>query len=186
MKINVGVSNRHCHLTEETFKQLFGDVEITKRNDLNQIGEFASDFTVTIKTEKSTIENVRVLGPFRPYNQVEVSLTDAYKLGVKLPVRASGNLDNSGTITLIGTEGPVTLNNALIVAERHIHMTPSIASELGLTNGQKVNVKIDGEKQGTIEVFTKISDNAYFELHLDTDDANAFMLKSGDSVELIF
>lgn len=185
MKVTVGVSARHAHLTKETFNKLFGDVEFSKRNDLNQIGEFASDYTVTLKTEKSEINNVRVLGPFRNYDQIEISLTDAYKLGVKPPVRRSGVLEDSGSITLVGSVGEVILENGLIIAERHVHMNKEKAQELNLQDKDEVTLKVDGFKAGTMQANVKISDNAYFEIHLDTDDANAFMLKNGDEVELI-
>ncbi len=185
MELNVGVSNRHCHLRRDTFVKLFGDVELTKRNELNQIGEYASDYTVTIKTDKDQIDKVRVLGPNREYDQIEISLTDAYKLGVKPPVRSSGKLEGSEGVTLIGTVGTVNIEYGLIIAERHVHMNPSIASELGVKNGEAVAIQIEGAKRGVIEAFAKISDNGFFEIHLDTDDANAFMLKNGDKVELV-
>lgn len=185
MKLNVGVSARHIHLTEEVYNQLFGDNEIEKRNDLNQKGEFASLVSVSLKGEKGSIENVRVLGPFRNYNQIEISKTDAHKLGVNPPVRASGDLADSSPITLVGPNGEVYLEKGLIIAERHVHMTEEQARELGLQNKQKVLVQIDGEKAGTIEAYVKISANAFFEIHLDTDDANAFLLKNGDEVKLL-
>jgi len=185
MKIKVGVSNRHVHLTDNTFIKLFGNVEITKRNDLNQLGEFASNFTVTLKTEKSTIDNVRVLGPFREYDQVEISLTDAYKLGVKPPMRTSGVIEDSGSIILVGVLGEVKLEKGLIIAERHVHMTEERAIDLGLKNDQAVAIKIEGPKRGVIEAYVKTSKNGFLEIHLDTDDANAFMLKNDDEVEMI-
>lgn len=185
MIIKVGVSNRHVHLTKDTFVKLFGDVELTKRNDLNQIGEYASEFVVTIKTEKSTIDNVRVLGPLRDYDQVEISVTDAYKLGVKPPVRASGDVNGSSSITLVGKLNEVTLEKGLIIAERHVHMNEETAKELDLENDQPVAIKIEGQKRGVIEAYVKISEKGFLEIHLDTDDANAFLLKNGDEVEMI-
>ena len=184
-KVTVGVSARHAHLTKEVYEQLFGDTNIEKRNDLNQVGEFASSSVVNIKTEKGILENVRVLGPFREYNQIEVSKTDAYKLGVNPPVRASGDLASSTPVTLVGPKGEVSLNEGLIIPERHIHMNELKAQELGLKDGEKVIVVIGGEKIGTIEAFVKISDNGFYEIHLDTDDANAFLLKNNDEVNII-
>ncbi len=185
MKITVGVSARHAHLTESTFRKLFGNVEFSKRNDLNQIGEFASNYTVTLKTEKSMIENVRILGPFREYDQVEISLTDAFKLGVKPPVRRSGVLEDSEGVTLVGNIGETKIENGLILAERHVHMNNEKALELGLKDKDVVTIKVEGVKAGTMEANVKVSDNAYYELHLDTDDANAFGLSNNDEVELI-
>ncbi len=186
MDVTIGISNRHIHLTENTFKMLFGkDASLTKRNDLNQPGEFASNEVLNIKTLKGTIENVRVLGPFRDYNQVEITKTDAYKLGINPPVRKSGNLKGSESVVVVGPRGEMILNESTIIAERHIHMTKEYASMNNFIDGSLVNVIIDTVKPGTILAHIKVSDKAYLEMHLDTDDANAFLLKNGDSVEII-
>jgi len=184
IKTRVGVSNRHVHLTKETYEQLF-DEELTIKNSLNQPGEFASQQTVTIKTDKNIIENVRVLGPFRNYNQVEISKSDAYILGLKPPVRTSGDLLGSENITLINGNKSVDLKESCIIANRHIHISNDKAEELGVTNNQKVKVKISGDKSGVIDAFIKITDNGYFEMHIDRDDANAFLLNNNDEVEII-
>ncbi|HOP65947.1 MAG TPA: phosphate propanoyltransferase [Bacilli bacterium] len=185
MKIPVGVSNRHVHLKEETFKELFGDVSLTKRNDLTQPDEYAANETVMIKTAKDKIEKVRILGPFREYNQVEISKTDAYHLGINPPVRKSGDLENSESITLVGPQKEIFIQNGVIISERHIHMDTSFAKENNFGEDEKVYVKISGVKPGIITASIKTSDNAYLELHLDTDDANAFLLKNGDEVEIL-
>ena len=179
----IAVSNRHVHLTKETYELLF-DEPISIKKPLNQIGEFASMQTLTIKTPKASIENVRVLGPFRKYDQVEISRNDAYKLGINPPVRQSGDLEDSETITLIGPKGEVTLENACIQAERHIHMNEHKAEELGLKNEDLVRIKIDNDKGGIMEAFVKVSSNGFYEIHIDTDDANCFLLKTGDEVEI--
>lgn len=113
----IAVSNRHVHLTKEIYDELFDEALSIKR-PLNQIGEFASFQTVTLKTEKAEIPNVRVIGPLRKYNQVEISRTDAYTLGLNPPVRQSGDLEDSETITIIGPKGEVTLKDACIQAEK--------------------------------------------------------------------
>jgi len=184
MKIPVGISNRHIHLKEEIYNLLF-DEELTKRNDLNQPGEFASNQVLTIKTAKNKINNVRILGPLRDYDQVEISKTDAYLLGINPPIRKSGDLVNTPAIILVGPKGEVELNNAVIIAERHIHMTNAFALANNFYDDEEVNIKIAGEKPGIIEAKVKTSDEAYLELHLDTDDANAFLLKNNDEVEII-
>lgn len=184
IKVSVGISNRHIHLTKEVYEMLF-DEELTVKNYLNQPGEFASNQTVTIKTAKARIDNVRILGPFRNYNQVEISKSDAYLLGLNPPVRTSGDLDGSETITLLYDDKSITLENACIIANRHIHMNNEKALELGLTNNQEVRVKINGEKSGIINAYTKITDNGYFEMHIDRDDANAFLLNNNEMVEII-
>ncbi len=186
MKVNIGVSNRHVHLNNDDYKLLFGDIPLTKRNDLTQPNTFASELTVTLDGAKRSIENVRVLGPNRAYTQVEVSKTDAYTLGIDPPVRNSGDLNDASEITIVGPKGKIT-RNAAIIASRHIHVDKKIRLEHNLEGIEKVSVKIAGEKSGIINnVYLKDSEEAYFELHLDTDDANAHMLKQGDEVEIIF
>ena len=185
MKINVGVSNRHVHLNNDDYKLLFGDTVMTKRNDLTQPGCFASDMLVTITGPKRSIENVRVLGPNRSYTQVEVSKTDSYTLGINPPVRNSGDLIDADLITITGPKGSIT-RNAAIIASRHIHVDKKIREEHNLVGIDMVSVKIHGEKGGIIDnVYLKDSEEAYFELHLDTDDANAHLLKQNDEVEII-
>ena len=185
MKIKVGISNRHVHLNMEDYKLLFGDMPLTKRNDLTQPGMYACNETVTIKGEKRSIEEVRVLGPLRSYTQVEVSKTDAYTLGVNPPVRNSGDLDDAYPITIIGPYGEIT-RSACIIATRHIHVDENVRHEHHLEGIDKVSVKILGEKGGIIEnVYLKDSEEAYFELHLDTDDGNGFLLNQGDEVEVL-
>ena len=168
------------------YNERFGDnFELEKKNDLTQPGCFASELTVTIKGPKRSIENVRVLGPNRSYTQVEVSKTDSYALGINPPVRNSGDLEGASEITIIGPNNEIT-RNAAIIASRHIHVDKNIRKEHNLEGIEKVSVKIGGEKGGIIEnVYLKDSEEAYFEMHLDTDDANAFLLKQNDEVEII-
>ena len=130
-------------------------------------------------------EHVRIVGPFREYNQVELSRTDCFKLGINPPVRTSGDLEGSLPITIIGPKGEINLDKGLILANRHIHITPKQALEYGFTGIEKVSVKVSGEKGGTFDnVYFKVADDASFRLHLDTDDANAFGLKDNDEVEI--
>ena len=187
MKISIGVSNRHVHLTKEHLSILFGEgYELEKKNDLTQPGQYASNSIVIIKTQKSEISNVRVLGPIRNYTQVEISKTDAYKLGLNPPVRNSGDLKESSPVTIVGPKGSVDLKEGCIIASRHIHILPSQIKMYGLEGKEIVNVKLNGEKGGIISnVYIKPSDEAFFELHLDTDDANAHLVKNGDIGEII-
>lgn len=187
MKVSIGVSNRHVHLTQEHLKILFGDdYSLTKRNDLTQPGMFACNETVTIKTQKSEISGVRVLGPVRKYTQVEISKTDAYKLGINPPVRNSGDVKESSPITIVGPKGQLDLDEGCIIATRHIHILPEQVKLYNLEGKDKVNVKINGEKGGIItNVYLRVSDESFFELHLDTDDANAHLVKNGDIGEII-
>lgn len=186
MKVKVGISNRHVHLTKEVKNILFGDIELTKRNDLSQIGECAYNETIILKTDKDQITNVRILGPLRNYTQVEITKTDAYKLGINPPVRNSGNLSGSESITLVGPKGEYYLKEGVIIATRHIHMSPLESETYMYENNQKVKVEINSEKSGIIEnVYIKIKEGYSLELHLDTDDANAFLLNNGDEADVL-
>jgi len=179
----VAISNRHVHLTKEIFESLF-DVPLSIKKPISQIGEFASMQTVTLKGPKGTIENVRVMGPHRSYNQVEISRSDAYVLGLNPPVRESGDLEESETITLITNKNEITLESVCILAERHVHMNEKKAAELGLKNDDLVKLKVNNDKGGEMEAFVKVKPNGFFEIHLDRDDANAFLLNNGDQLEI--
>ncbi len=186
MKVKVGISARHIHLTKETYMKLFGNDKLEKLRDLDQPTQFASTSTVTIKTEKGEIPNVRILGPFRSYNQIEISKTDAFKLKVNPPIRTSGDVTGSLPITLIGPLGEVFLEEGLIMANRHIHLTPLDVKKYGLENTDKVCIRVNSEKPGILKnVYLKILDDASLRLHLDTDDGNAFLLKDDDEVEVL-
>ena len=187
MKVTIGVSNRHVHITKEHIEVLFGkDFELTKIKDLNQPGQYASTSKVTFKTDKDSIDGVRVLGPVRDYTQVEISKTDAFKLGLNPPVRNSGNLKESAPITIVGPVGTVDLKEGCIIADRHIHITKEQMEQFGFVGIKEVKVKLDGIKGGTLEhVELKVSNPAYFELHLDTDDANAHLVGNNDIGEII-
>lgn len=183
MEVKIGISNRHVHLCKNDLEILFGNgYELKIDRELSQPGEFASTDRVTIKSDKGEISNVRILGPIRNYSQVEISKTDAIKLRLNPPVRESGDLIDSSPITIVGPCGEVHLNEGCIIASRHIHLTNKDVLEYGLQGIEKVSIKILGEKGGTLDnVSLKVNDNYAFELHLDTDDANAHLIKQGDS-----
>ncbi|MDD2489884.1 MAG: phosphate propanoyltransferase [Bacilli bacterium] len=187
MKIKIGVSARHVHLSLDDFKILFGsNHKLTKINDLIQPGEFAAAEMVTIKTEKGQIENVRIIGPIRPYTQVEISKTDAYVLGLNPPVRNSGDLIGSEPITIMTDKGVINKPYGCIIATRHIHIAPDLIKKYKINADKKVKIKIFGEKGGIIDnVHIRVIDNAKYELHLDLDDANAHLLKNGDEGEVL-
>lgn len=185
MKVILGISNRHVHLTEEDYKILFGDAKLEKVKDLVQPGEYASNQKVSIKTEKSIINNVRLLGPLRKYSQVEISKTDSFTLGITPPVRNSGDLIDAAKITIVGPNGEVT-KNCCIIATRHLHINKEDREKYGLIGINKVKVKIDSEKSTIFEdVYVKENPNYVLELHLDTDDGNGALAKTGDEVEII-
>ena len=182
IEVKIGVSNRHVHLKEEDFKILFGNnFNLEKIKDLTQPGEFASNCKLTIKTEKDFIENVRVLGPLRNYTQVEISKTDAFKLGINPPVRESGDITGSEKVTLVGPEGTIDLDEGCIIATRHIHLTNDDVKKYNLEGKKYVDVYVKGLKGGLLRnVSLKVNDNYVFELHIDTDDANAHLINQGD------
>ena len=186
--IPLGVSNRHIHLTQETFQKLFGsDAEFEVMRPLYQPGEFASKHTISVVGPKlRNIPSIRILGPLRSYDQVEVSMTDAIFLGINPPVVNSGTLDEAAPLTLIGPKGSVYLEKCAIIASRHVHMTNSDAVKFGLKNGDFCKVRIGGNK-GTIyeNVLVRTNDDWKLQIHLDTDDANAANIIDETSVEFI-
>lgn len=186
MEIKVGVSNRHIHLCKNDLQKLFGtDYELTKLKDLTQKGQYACQEVLTIKTEKNSISNVRVLGPIRNYTQVEISKTDSFLLGINPPVRDSGDLKGSAPITIVGPKGEIKIEEGCIIANRHIHATKEDLKKYNLDESKLYNVIIDGEKGGVISnVKIKVDDSYTFELHIDTDDANAHLVKNGDILKI--
>lgn len=185
MKVLLGISNKHVHLSTEDYKILFGDEPLNKVKDLIQPGQYASDKKVTVKTEKRAFEGLRVLGPLRSYTQVEVSKTDSFALGINPPIRNSGDLEGSATVTIVGPCGEVT-KPCCIIANRHIHINPKEREELGLVGVDKVSVKVEGEKATVFDnVWLKEDESYVLELHLDTDDGNGALAKTGDYLEII-
>ncbi len=183
MKVKLGISNHHVHLTKEDYEYLFQDEPLNIRNKLYQPNQFASDKTVTIKGPKNTISNVRVVGPLRDYTQVEISKTDSYILGINPPVKDSGDLKEAKEITIINNNRQLT-RKACIIATRHIHITKEEQEKYNLP--KIVKIQVNGEKPAIIEnVKLKVSPNSKLELHLDTDDANANLLEQGIELEII-
>ncbi len=186
-QIPIGVSNRHIHLTNEDLEKLFGEgYELVVAKELSQPGEFAAKETVTIKTEKAEISKVRILGPIRKFTQVEISKTDARKLGVDAPIRASGNIDGTPGITLIGPKGSLEIEKGVIIAERHIHMTPQDADTFQVKDGQYVSVKVEGNR-GLVfnQVLIRVKDTYALDMHIDTDEANSGSITTGDFGQLL-
>ncbi len=182
--VPVGVSNRHVHVTDETFAILFGpDAAMTRKSDVKQPGQFAANECVAVVGPKGEFSKVRILGPSRKFNQVEVSRTDCFKLGIKPHIRLSGDLKGTPGVTLIGPKGQVTLDEGCIVALRHVHMLPEQAAALGLKDGEEVEVETFGERHGVFgEVIMRINSASALEMHIDTDEANALGIKNNDLV----
>lgn len=178
MKVVLGVSKRHVHLREDTYKQLFGVTPLEIRNNLGQPGQFASTATVDLMVGENKIEHVRLIGPIRKYNQIELSETDAKFLGINPPRRQSGDLEGSLPITIIGPCGEVHLSEGTILAERHIHMEPSMAKKLGIDDKQNMHVYKGNEH--VFDAIIKYSDPGALELHIDSDEAEEYNLSTGD------
>ena len=185
--VPVGVSARHIHLTKDHVEQLFGKgYELTKKKDLMG-GQFAANETVTIVGLKlRAIENVRILGPVRKASQVEVSATDAIKLGVKVPIRESGNIKGSAPIAVVGPKGSIYLEEGCIIAKRHIHMSPTDAMAAGVKDGDLVSVKVEDERETVFhQVQIRVDHSFTLEMHIDTDEANAAKITCGQMVTIL-
>ena len=184
----IGISARHCHVTDEALEILYGPgAKLTCYRPLRQPGNYAANQTVTaIGPRMRAIENVRILGPTRKYTQVELSRTDGFMIGLSLPVRDSGDSEDTPGITLIGPAGTLTLLSGVIRAGRHIHIPPEQAKAWGLRDKQLVSAEFEGEK-GVLfhNVLIRIGKGLVLELHLDTDDANAADLANGDMMRII-
>ncbi|HTP38841.1 MAG TPA: phosphate propanoyltransferase [Steroidobacteraceae bacterium] len=186
--IPVAISARHVHLTQPTVERLFGaGHQLREHAPLTQPGQFAAVEKVTLAGPHGRIAEVRVVGPTRSENQVEVSRTDELRLGVDAPVRLSGQLSRTPGITLIGPAGSVHLDRGVITASRHIHMTPADARRLGVHDREKVSVAIDSDGRDLIfgDVIVRVAPDFRLELHLDTDEGNAAGLHPGDTGQLL-
>ena len=175
-KVLVETSARHIHITQEHLEILFGKgATLTNKKDLSQPGQFACTERLTVVGPKKEMPGVTILGPVRPATQVEISLTDARSLGITAPVRESGDVKGSGACKLVGPCGEVELNEGVIVAKRHIHLTPEAANEFGDEDKQIVGLKIENDTRSIIfgDVVVRVNANFAPAAHLDTDEANA-------------
>lgn len=185
--IPAALSNRHLHLSQEHIDQLFGEnYNLCTLKDLSQPGQFACEEKLDMIGPKGEIKGIRVLGPARPQTQIEVSVSDSFILGLKPPVRDSGDIEGSPGVTLRGPKGEVNLDKGVIIAARHIHMHTSDAEKFLVKDKQKVKVRTFGERAVIFEnVLVRVSPKFALEMHLDTDEGNAANLRNGTLVELI-
>lgn len=186
--IPVAISARHIHLTTEAVYQLFGvGYQLTPRNELSQPGQYACEETLDVVGPKRTIQKVRVLGPVRRANQVEISRTDEFFLGIDAPVRNSGDVKGSAGVTLVGPKGSLKLEEGVICARRHIHMTPDDAAYYGVEDRDVVEVGIDSAGRDLVfgDVLIRVSPKYKLEMHIDTDEGNAAELNRGDEGMLV-
>ena len=179
-------SNRHCHLSQADVEKLFGPgYQLTKMRDLVQPGQYACNERVTIETPKGKM-TLRVVGPARKETQVELSITDSVKLGLKPPIRMSGELEGSPGCTLANGDKRITLSKGVIVAARHLHMSPDDAQAFGLKDGDVVSLKVEGPRPALLEnVLVRSGEAHLMEAHIDTDEANACALTDGQLCRVI-
>jgi putative phosphotransacetylase len=186
-EIPIAVSNRHIHLSMEHLERLFGrGYRLNKLKDLSQPGQFAAKETVTLIGPKGKLEKVRILGPSRGDTQIEISLFDGYSLGITPPIKDSGDIAGTPSVTIQGPRGQLTVPQGLICAARHIHMHPDDAARFNVGNGQRVQVRVSGQR-GVIfdQVLVRVSPNYKLEMHIDIDEANAAEIKNGQIGELL-
>ena len=185
-EILVETSARHIHVTQETLEILFGKgAQLEVRAMLSQPGQFVSNQRVDLvgyKVNKATGEKVEtrmkgvsILGPVRKADQVELSATDARSIGVKAPIRESGDTAGSGACKIVGPCGEVELSEGVIIAKRHIHMTPADAEEFGVKNGEIVKLEVNTPERSLIfgDVVIRVRDDFALACHIDTDESNA-------------
>lgn len=186
-EVPVGVSARHIHLSQEHVELLFGaGYALTEMKPLSQPGQYAANETVAVIGPKGAFPNVRILGPARKATQLEVSRTDSFALGVKPPVRESGNIAGSAGITIQGPAGEVTIEEGVIVAARHIHFHTSDAERFGIADKDRLRVRVGGDRGVVFEqVVARVSPDYALDMHIDTDEANAAGIQNGDLAEIV-
>jgi putative phosphotransacetylase len=188
LAIPVGVSNKHCHLTEAHFKILFGAAASPKKvKDIKQPGFYAAEEMIDVKGPKGILKKIRLVAPYRANTQIEIAVTDAFAIGLTPPVRESGDVKGSAGATLIGPAGQVDIKEGVIIAQRHVHFSPGEAKTWGMTSGETVRVRCGtGAGRATVfeDVVVRISDKYSLEFHVDTDEANAAGIKTGDFVHI--
>lgn len=175
-KFIVETSARHVHVTQADLETLFGKgAVLTKKKDLSQPGQYACEERVEVVGPKKSLAGVSILGPVRSATQVELSATDARSIGISAPIRESGDVAGSAGCKLVGPCGEVEINEGVIVAKRHIHLTPADAEELGVKDKEVVYVKVDTDGRKAIlgDVVCRVSENFARAMHIDTDEANA-------------
>ena len=186
-KVEIGISNKHVHLSDADVTALFGaGYSLTLKKTLKQPGQYAAEEQVDVVGPKGTLKGIRVLGPTRKESQVELAQTDARTIGLSLPVRESGVLDNSPGVRLIGPAGEINLSKGAIIALRHIHLSVADAKEAGLKDKDRVTVKTFGSRPLIFEdVLVRAGDAYAREFHVDTDEGNAAGIKNDDLAEII-
>ncbi|MCI8849553.1 MAG: phosphate propanoyltransferase [Oscillibacter sp.] len=185
--VPVEVSARHVHLTQEDVEALFGPGHtLTHKRNLSQPGQFLAEERVSVVTAKNSFHNVAVLGPARSHTQVELSMTDARTLGLKAPIRQSGDTAGCPDVCLMAGSRMICAKESVMVAQNHIHMTPADASRYGVADGQKLQVEIETERPVTFDgVVIRVREDYALAMHIDLDEANACAFQTGESGRLV-
>lgn len=186
--IPVAISARHVHLTQPTVEQLFGAGHALKpRHMLGQPGQYAAEETVTLIGKAGQLQHVRIVGPPRTRNQVEISRSDEFVLGLEAPLRESGDLAGTPGLTIAGPQGSVRIDSGVVCALRHVHMSTADAEVLGLKDQDRVAVEVDGAGRRVVfeDVVVRVAANFRMELHLDTDEGNAAGVVPGMQATLL-
>jgi putative phosphotransacetylase len=186
-QVHIGVSARHIHLSPEHMDALFGKgYLLTELKKLSQPGQYAAEEVVTVQGPKGRMEKIRILGPARGSTQLEISRTDSYVLGVNPPVRQSGKIEGTPGIKIIGPAGEIDIKHGVIVAARHIHFHTKDAEAWGIVDQQVLTVKLNGERPLILEdVLARVSEHFALDLHIDTDEANAAGVKTGEYAHIL-
>ena len=185
--VPVGISVRHIHLTRADLDRLFGrNYELTPKKRLSQPGQFAAEECLDVVGPKGVLTKIRILGPVRSATQIELAQTDCRTIGIQAPVRSSGDTAGTPGVTLRGPLGEVTVPEGVIIADRHLHLAPGEAAAYGLRDGDRIRVEVGGVKPGILGgVLVRSGPHCAMDLHIDTDDGNAFQLAQGQLVTIL-
>lgn len=186
-QVPVGISVRHIHLSRADVDRLFGrNYQLTPKKKLSQPGQYACEECLDVIGPKGELKKVRILGPERRATQIELAQTDCRNIGITAPVRSSGNTAGTPGITLRGPLGEITVPEGVIIADRHLHMSEGEAAAFGLKDGDHVRIQVDGVKPGVLgNVLVRAGNGHSLDLHIDTDDGNAFLLRQGQLVTVL-
>lgn len=186
-QVPAGISVRHIHLSRQDVDRLFGrNYQLTPKKQLSQPGQYACEECLDVIGSKGELQKVRILGPERKATQIELAQTDCRNIGITAPVRSSGDTAGTPGITLRGPLGQITVPEGVIIADRHLHLSDAEAAAFGLKNGDRVQIRIDGIKPGILgNVLVRSGSGHSMDLHIDTDDGNAFLLSQGQRVTVL-
>lgn len=186
-QVPVGISVRHIHLSRANVDKLFGrNYQLTPKKQLSQPGQYACEECLDVIGPRGELKKVRILGPERKATQIELAQTDCRNIGISAPVRSSGNTAGTPGVTLRGPLGEIRVPEGVIIADRHLHMSDTEAAAFGLKDGDHVQIRIDGIKPGILgNVLVRAGKAHALDLHIDTDDGNAFLLQQGQMVTVL-